>query len=146
MADFSCKECKKFMDTQKSFDQHIAGKKHKEKMRVIKLKLKKKALEAIAEKAFEDLQLMNRWLVKFGKPAAASKTAARKVLALLHVNIYDLLDLEDDATPEEAEEILHESVAALARYSKRNKLIFPLKKAKAGGGLAEFLRELRRFW
>jgi len=146
MADFSCKECKKSMDTQKSFDQHIAGKKHKEKMRVIKLKLKKKALEAIAEKAFEDLQLMNRWLVKFGKPEAASKTAARRVLALLHVNIYDLLDLKEDATPEEAHEIRHKSVPALAWYSIKNKLIFPLEKAKAHGGLAEFLRELRRFW
>ena len=133
---FECDECDVRMSSQRSYDEHMAGKKHAYRLRINAILLE-------AERAFEDLGRMNRWLLQFGKPIAPSKNKARKSLKKLYVNIFELLELEDDATPEDAKEIKHKSVSKLAHYSYENDLVFPLDRAKKNGGLRAFLQKLR---
>jgi 1,2-phenylacetyl-CoA epoxidase catalytic subunit len=122
-----------------SYDEHIAGKKHAHRLKI-------NAILPEAERAFNDLDRMNRWLVLFGKQPATSKKNARKALKRLYVNIFDLLELKDDATVDDAKKIKHKSVSALARYSYEQDKVFPLKiaaKTKKNGGLRAFLQELQ---
>jgi hypothetical protein len=121
------------------YQKHVAGKRH---ARTLKLN----SIIKEAEEAFKDLERMNRWLVLFDEPKAESMTEARKMLRKVNVNLFDLLELGVNATPEEAKKIRHKSVAALAHYSYAKKKVFPLKRVKPGEELAKFLRELSKVW
>jgi hypothetical protein len=134
---FECDDCDVRMSSQRSYDEHMAGKKHAHRLRI-------NAILPEAERAFEDLEKMNRWLILFGKPTATSKNKAYKSLKRLYVNIFDLLELKDDATPEEVEKIKHKSVSALAHYSYVKKKVCPLSEAKEDGGLRAFLQQFRK--
>lgn len=76
---------------------------------------------------------MNGWLVKLGRAPEPSKTQAVKVLKGIHINIFDLL--------RENFKKVHASVTALAWYTLKNELFFPLAKAKEEN-LREFLRQI----
>jgi len=69
---FECDVCDVQMSSQRSYDEHIAGQKHEHRLKI-------NAILPEAERAFNDLDRMNRWLVLFGKqPATSKKMHARR--------------------------------------------------------------------
>lgn len=79
------------------------------------------------------LQQYNVWLAGFGIEEQPSLTAARKELKRIHINIYDL--------KAELYSRRHPSIRALAAYTRKHGLVFPLKTAK-GSVVKVFLRPL----
>ncbi|CEP03779.1 unnamed protein product (mitochondrion) [Plasmodiophora brassicae] len=82
-----------------------------------------------------DPVVLNSWLLALNLGTATSTTEALQRLQSVHVNIYDLL---------ENRFITHESATALAKYSKRNGLIFPKRVADKSPALRLFLRPMYR--
>ena len=87
-----------------------------------------------AERALQDLDKLNTWLVRLGRQAEETAAKARASLKRVNVNIYDLVN--DRLEP------VFATVAELRNYTKKNNKIFPLQSAKADGLLRLFLRPL----
>ncbi|KAG8725502.1 hypothetical protein FRC12_001369 [Ceratobasidium sp. 428] len=65
-------------------------------------------------------------------------SACKKIVKGTHVNLVDLVDMPNTKQPAQH----FEDVAALRKYSKKNKKIFPRDEAKAGGILRHLLRPI----
>ncbi len=72
--------------------QHMEGRKHAKAVR----RAEAPAFAAQAEASLSNLETMNEWLKRLGHEEAESKSAARRELHAIHINIYDLVsgDLE----------------------------------------------------
>ena len=81
-----------------------------------------------------NIEELNRHEKALGLPVSSSVTQARKQLATVHINIFDLVAQRY---------VVHKSVIALAYYTQKNHLFFPLEKAKADE-LRFFLRQLNQ--
>lgn len=124
---FGCELCAiPRMSSATQLAAHEAGRRHARRMRNV-------AIDD-AQTAFDDLPRLNAWLDGLGMGQEASLAAARRVLKLTFVNIFDLL----------AERYLvHPTLAALSSYSVKENKIFPLDRAKSEG-LRCFLQPLLR--
>ena len=99
----------------------------------------KDAILVATAEAFEsaDLEKFNEWLVGLGQPSQESITKAKDVLSKILINIFDLI--------EKRYHMVQPSVRALAVYTRKNQLVFPLEYAKKSLEKV-FLRGLKRFW
>lgn len=106
---------------------HLLGRRHAKAER----RANAPAFAAQAGALLEDLEHMNGWLVRLGHEEAESKTAARRELRKIHINIYDLV--------ENRLEPVFETIPELRKYSVKQGKVFYREAAKEEG-LRNFLR------
>lgn len=97
------------------------------------MELLRNALILEANRAFNDLDKLNGWLQGLGMPEQKSMRKAQQALKTVFINIYDLLANRFHARMNSLQE--------LRKYSRKNKLFYPLKQAK-DQGLRAFLKHL----
>jgi hypothetical protein len=85
------------------------------------------------DKKLDDLDWMNQFLSALGRAKEPSKGKARASLKKVYINIYDMEEGKYDK--------LFKSLSELRKYSIKERLIYPLKKAK-GSNLKAFLKPL----
>jgi hypothetical protein len=85
------------------------------------------------QEAIRAINAINGFLV--GQPLPVSLNRCRKLLATANINIFDFAD---------GRYFDHGSRAALARYTRRTKLYFPLSEAKDDPVMRSLLKKVRR--
>ena len=111
---------------------HLNGRRHAKAVR----RAEAPEFAARAEASLDSLETMNNWLKRLGYENAASKSAARRELQQIHINIYDLVN--------NRLEPVFETVPQLRKYSQKQDKIFPLEEAKESAQLLKLF--LRHFY
>ena len=94
------------------------------------------AFAAQAESSLSSLETMNEWLKRLGHDEAETKSAARRVLHGININIYDLVS--NRLQP------VFDTVPELRKYSVKQGKVFPRAAAKQSHD--ELRHFLRYFW
>ena len=126
-----CELCGVSARSAAHLQQHVNGRRHKQAVRRAEVP----EFASQAEASLNSLEAMNEWLKRLGHDEAESKSAARRELREIHINIYDLV--EDRLEP------IFDTVPELRRYSLKQGKIFPRKEAKQSD--SELRVFLRRF-
>ncbi len=124
---YECKLCGVRATSAAQLQRHLKGRYHKQAVRLTEAP----EFAEQAEASRGSLETMNGWLKRLGHEEAGTKSAARRELQNIHVNIYDLVNGETLK--------VFKSVPKLAQYSYKTGKIFPRKAAK------ESHTELRQF-
>jgi hypothetical protein len=125
----ACALCGVHATCEAQLAAHLAGKRHRN--------ASLRQLAARAETALADLDTLNGWLHRLGRPGEGSKTQAREALQRVHINIHDLV--------EERFQPVFATVSELAAYTLDRQKVFPKWAAKQDGALRLFLRPLLKF-
>lgn len=102
-------------------EKHLNGRRHRKNL----------AINLANSGIFNKLEYLNNWLIKLGELSEQSVSNAHKSLKSIHVNIFDLLN----------ENYIRRSLSELKSYTRKNKLYFPLNRAKEEN-LRSFLKRI----